>query len=93
MLTLSRAANTLNHSLGAFAEHIIGKGDIAMRLPPNVSFDEAATFPVGLTTIGLSLYSSLKLPLPNEPAKVPFPVLVYGGSTATGALAIQFCKL
>ena len=64
-----------------------------MHIPPSVNFDDAATLAAGLVTIGLSLYSSLKLPLPTEPAKVPFPVFVYGGSTATGILAIQFLRL
>ncbi len=91
-LTIDNAANTLNHSTGAFAEHIIGKGDIALKLPENMSFDEGATLGAGVTTIGLSLYKSLGLPLPTSPVELPFPVLVYGGSTATGALAIQFLK-
>lgn len=35
----------------------------------------------------------MKLPLPTEPASKPIPLLIYGGSTATGSLAIQFAKL
>ncbi len=45
------------------------------------------------TTVGQALYQSLKLPLPTQPARHPFPLLIYGGSTATGTLAIQFAKL
>ena len=45
------------------------------------------------TTVGQSLYQSLKLPFPTQPAHQPFPLLIYGGSTATGTLAIQFAKL
>jgi NADPH:quinone reductase-like Zn-dependent oxidoreductase len=64
-----------------------------MIIPPSISFEDAATLGAGLVTIGLSLYKSLQLPLPSAPAKESFPVFVYGGSTATGILAIQFIKL
>lgn len=42
---------------------------------------------------GQGLYQALKLPLPTEPTKTPFPVLIYGGSTATGMLGVQYAKL
>jgi len=83
----------LNHSTGAFAEHVIGKSHVALRIPSHISFEEAASLGAGLSTNGLSLYKSLGLPLPNAPAKEAFPVFVYGGSTATGLQAIQLLKL
>ena len=63
------------------------------RIPDFLTFEGAATLGVGVTTVGQALYMTLKLPLPTEPAKTPFPVLIYGGSTATGTLAIQYAKL
>ncbi|KAJ5671986.1 chaperonin 10-like protein [Penicillium longicatenatum] len=78
---------------GAFAEYIVAKGDLQMHIPDNLSFQQAATLGVGITTVGQSLYQTLKLALPTEPLKTPEPLLIYGGSTATGALAIQFAKL
>lgn len=39
------------------------------------------------------MYKRLQLPLPSEPSKVPFPILIYGGSTATGMVGIHFAKL
>jgi len=45
------------------------------------------------TTVGQALYQSLKLPLPTQPAECALPLLIYGGSTATGTLAIQFAEL
>jgi NADPH:quinone reductase-like Zn-dependent oxidoreductase len=64
------------------------------RMPENLSFEEAATLGVGVTTIGQSLYMTMKLPLPGElPSKNGSILLVYGGSSATGTLAIQHAKL
>lgn len=48
---------------------------------------------VGITTVGQGLYQSLQLPQPSSPSSTPIPLLIYGGSTATGSLAIQFAKL
>lgn len=42
---------------------------------------------------GQGLYQSLGLPLPTAPATEPIPLLIYGGSTATGLLGIQFARL
>lgn len=86
-------SNAVQPEDGAFAEHIVAKGDVQMKIPDNLSFEEAATLGVGILTVGQGLYQSLKLALPTEPTKTAATVLVYGGSTATGTLAIQFAKL
>jgi NADPH:quinone reductase-like Zn-dependent oxidoreductase len=86
-------ANSEQHEDGAYAEYIAAKGDLQMKIPDNISFEEAATIGVGFITTGQGLYQSLGLPLPTEPAKEKFPLLIYGGSTATGTVAIQFAKL
>jgi len=89
----THGGNAVQPEDGAFGEYLVAKGDIQMKVPDGVSFEEAATLGVGITTVGQGLYQSMELPLPDSPAKEPFPVLIYGGSTATGALAIQFAKL
>ena len=85
--------NAVQPEDGAFAEYIVAKGDLQMKIPDNMSFQEAATLGVGIITVGQGLYQSLKLALPTEPSKDATPILIYGGSTATGTLAIQFAKL
>ncbi|KAH7129519.1 chaperonin 10-like protein [Dactylonectria estremocensis] len=85
--------NAIQHEDGAFAEYIVAKGDIQVLIPDSLSFQEASTLGVGISTVGQGLYQSLKLNLPTEPLKESVPILIYGGSTATGTLAIQFAKL
>jgi len=71
-----------------------------MHIPDNVSFEAAATTGVGIGTTGYALYKVLGLPLPDSTGSTHFnktevsdTVLIYGGSTATGSLAIQLAKL
>ena len=72
---------------------MIKDGHLA-RIPDSLSFEEAATLGVGITTVGQALYMTLKFPLPvAEPSATPDSILIYGGSTATGTLAIQYAKL
>lgn len=93
LLCCWRQGNHSNYEDGAFAKYVTCKGDIQMKIPDNMSFEEAATLGAGIVTLGQGLYQSLGLPLPDDPAKEAIPVLIYGGSTATGSLAIQFAKL
>ncbi|KAK5115717.1 hypothetical protein LTR62_000806 [Meristemomyces frigidus] len=78
---------------GSFAEYVMSKGAIGLRIPQNMSDEEAATLGVGVSTVGQGLYQSLGLPLPGQQKGEGDWLLVYGGSTATGSLAIQFAKL
>ncbi|KAI5460835.1 chaperonin 10-like protein [Mariannaea sp. PMI_226] len=90
---IAHGSNTTQHEDGAFAEHIVVKGDLQIKIPDNISFEEAATLGVGITTVGQGLYQTLGLAWPTTPIKDDTPVLIYGGSTATGILGIQFAKL
>ncbi|KAF7551757.1 hypothetical protein G7Z17_g4813 [Cylindrodendrum hubeiense] len=81
-----------DHETGTFAEHILAKACGQIKIPDNANFEQAATLPAAMFTCGLGLYKSLQLPLPNEPATEPFPILIHGGSTATGIWGIQFAK-
>lgn len=78
---------------GAFAEFVIGDAELSFKIPDGMSFEDASTFGTAITTIGQSLYQSLGLPWPTEPTTEPIPVLIYGGSSAMGSLAIQYAKL
>jgi len=89
----THGVNAVELEDGAFAEYCVVKGDIAIRIPDTLSFADAATLGVGLVTIGQGLYQSLQLPSPESPSTTKEPILIYGGSTATGLFALQFAKL
>ncbi|TGO39130.1 hypothetical protein BHYA_0060g00430 [Botrytis hyacinthi] len=80
--------NDIEPEDGTFATYIVVKGDVVFHIPDSVSFEEAASLGVGITTVALGFYKYLSLPLLTK-----FPILIYGGSSATGTLAIQFAKL
>jgi NADPH:quinone reductase-like Zn-dependent oxidoreductase len=86
--------HALTPLVGAFAT-IVGAADITtMKVPEAMSLEEAASLGSGMGTIGLALFRSLQVPgSPKNPAEKPVDVLVYGGSTATGTLAIQLLNL
>ncbi|KAH8812586.1 chaperonin 10-like protein [Xylogone sp. PMI_703] len=90
---VTHGSNAVGHEDGCFQEIIRARGDLQIKIPDNLSFEEASTLGVGITTVGQSLYQSLELPLPGSGTTKDDYLLIYGGSTATGALAIQFAKL
>lgn len=92
----AHGANLANPDDGVFAEFAAVLGDLQMRVPDFMSFEEAATVGLGAITVGQGLYQkALQLDLPvieADPARKDIPVFIYGGSSATGALGIQYAK-
>ncbi|KAK3615960.1 hypothetical protein LTR56_026278 [Elasticomyces elasticus] len=78
---------------GAFAEYVVVKDGLFAKMPPNQTFEDAATWGAATVTNILGLWQKLGLPTPTQPAKEKFPLLVYGGSSAMGMIAIQLAKL
>lgn len=77
----------------AFQEFVYAKEGLTVHIPEHMSFEDAATLGVGVLTVGQGLYQEMPISWPNSPLKEKVPILIYGGSSATGALAIQFAKL
>ncbi|KAI0432522.1 putative zinc-binding oxidoreductase ToxD [Xylaria sp. FL1042] len=93
--------NDANPENGAFARIIAVKADLQIRIPESVSFEAACTIGVGFATAGYALYKVLGLPFPDDAQKFidkdernqRNTLLIYGGSTATGTIAICLAKL
>lgn len=66
---------------GTFAEVICAKGGLAVKLPDNVSFEDASTIGVVLTTTGRCMYSKFN---------ISFSQLVWGKVEDVGQSRIIF---
>ena len=89
------AANNIVHKDdGTFAEFCVANGELSMKIPDGMSDNEAASPGVGIGTAGSGLFHLLGMVLPGEEeGGKGEPVLIYGGTSATGTMAIQLAKL
>ncbi|KAK8068345.1 polyketide synthase enoylreductase [Apiospora saccharicola] len=91
-------SNPSDPTTGAFAEYVRAATSLLLRVPDGYSLETAASLGTPLLTSCLALWTSLSLPLPGE-TPLPSndgptpPVLVYGGSTACGTMAIQLLRI
>ncbi|KAI0147952.1 putative alcohol dehydrogenase [Hypoxylon sp. NC0597] len=84
--------NSLQPEDGSFCDYAVAKASVQIKIPDNITDEQAATLGVSVITIGQSLYKHMGLPLPTEPAKESQPILVHGASTASGLYGVQFLK-
>jgi aspyridone synthetase trans-acting enoyl reductase len=99
--------NPLRRDNGAFAEYVAVPEKLLWHVPAAMDFATAASMPAALATVGLSLFRYLEIPMPDANGLLklassgedgttkynPTYVLIYGGGTATGAMAIQVLRL
>lgn len=89
-------ANELQKEDGGFAETIVARADIQLRIPDGLSFEEASTMGVGVITCAQAMFMHMGLTHPPANGSAPAngePFLIYGGSSATGSIAIQFARM
>lgn len=72
-------------SQGSYAEYALAPADALALKPANLSFDEAATIPVGATTAWQALFDHGNL----QPGQ---RVLILGGAGGVGLFAVQFAR-
>ncbi|KAI3317089.1 GroES-like protein [Xylariaceae sp. AK1471] len=88
-------SNPLRPDSGAFAEYIASESEFTLKMSPQMTFLEAAGLGgTGLATLGMALFKALALPgTPEQPAERKLTVLVHGGSSSVGTMAIQLLRL
>ncbi|KIP06232.1 hypothetical protein PHLGIDRAFT_24661 [Phlebiopsis gigantea 11061_1 CR5-6] len=87
-----------------FQQYTIVSEKLAAKIPPNLTFDQAATIPLTTATAALALYKEHTEPLIGAGLSPPWdeggrgkyadqPIFVLGGSTSVGQHVIQLAKL
>ncbi|KAJ2912866.1 hypothetical protein MD484_g7553, partial [Candolleomyces efflorescens] len=100
---LLQGATSANPRPGGFATYATLEEDLAIRIPDDVSLDEASTVPLCALTAAQALFIRLEIPapFPTVPA-ITFPrlttpsrptILIYSGATSLGLFCIQLAKL
>ncbi|KAH7303549.1 chaperonin 10-like protein [Stachybotrys elegans] len=100
---ISHGSNPGDPSAGAFAQYVLSQRELLMHMPharPDLKVHGAAALGTALFTTCAALWGSLRLQATPEANLQPtghreddMPVLVYGGSTSCGTIAIQLLKL
>ncbi|KAG8157944.1 hypothetical protein KVR01_012216 [Diaporthe batatas] len=90
---LCHATNTVRKDDGTFAEYAVVRPEFQMKIPTHLSYEEASAISSGLIPVCQGLYQDLRLPLPTCPTRRKIHLLIYGGSTTSGMMGIQFAKM
>lgn len=87
--------NVARKDNGSFAEYCVIDAELCMRVPDGMGDEEAASPPAGFATVGLGVFQKHGISLPRDIEKDGSgeTILIYGGTSATGTLAVQMAKL
>lgn len=62
----THGANFSQPEDGCFAEYAVAKADLVVKLPDGLPFEKAATFPLGVSTVGQGMFQqALEMKLPE----------------------------
>ncbi|KAJ3523450.1 hypothetical protein NMY22_g11436 [Coprinellus aureogranulatus] len=84
-----------------FQQYAIADTQCLAKIPPNLTYDDAATIPVAMTAPYVGLYNEIPYGFGFDTPVRPenrgkyrgVPILILGGSSAVGQFAIQLAKL
>ncbi len=98
--TVFAQCNFLNPSAGGLQEYTVINGEYAGIVPANISITEAALYPINAMTSAVALFTpdGFDLPFPGTPEAQSFDypsqtVVIIGGGSNTGKLAIQLARI
>lgn len=92
MFSASLAAKSTQSGLQEYA--LADVGSTICKVPDALSDDEAATFPLNLTTVFVAMFIMLGIKAPwQEAGELPESLLVVGGGSNCGRFAVQLAKL
>ncbi|KAH7904144.1 chaperonin 10-like protein [Hygrophoropsis aurantiaca] len=84
----------------AFQQYAVAPAAVASKIPPNISFDEAAALSVGIATAVIPLYSQSPVGIgyqaPWDGGRGKYsgqPIVVLGGASSVGQYVIQLARL
>lgn len=78
---------------GSFARFTDCPASLVIKLPDGMPFTAAAGLRTSLMAAGMALFYSMRLPATlDTPAEKPFFVLVNGGASSSGTMAIQLLR-
>jgi len=92
---------TWGNDIAGFQQYTLAPAEMTAKIPPQLSFEQAATLPVAIP----AAFGALYFPAPAGAGLTPpldhstrgkyagKPIVVLGGATSVGQLALQFAKL
>ncbi|TCD61389.1 hypothetical protein EIP91_008526 [Steccherinum ochraceum] len=92
----------MSNRFAAYQQYTIVAADLVVKVPSNISLDEAASLPAAVNTSAVGLYTSgtpgagvgFTAPWNGGSGKYANqPILVIGGSSSVGQTVLQFAKL
>ncbi|KAI0117977.1 zinc-binding dehydrogenase [Nemania sp. FL0031] len=87
-------SNPGNPDTGSFAQYIRAVAGLVLKVPDGFPVAESAAFGTTIVTACMAIWQDLGIAAtPETPISDNTPILVYGGSTSCGLMAIQLLKL